>query len=62
MYNPYNGNNSDLSLELGDIEEYEVEVGSTLTKVTYDRRSKVTTYHFGGPCGPASYDENGEEC
>lgn len=21
-----------------------------------------STYHFGGPCGPMSFDENGEEC
>lgn len=31
------------------------------TEVTYYSDGS-STVHFGGPCGPSNYDENGEEC
>lgn len=34
--------------------------GSSVSVTRY--ADGTSTHHFGGPCGSANYDENGEEC
>lgn len=38
----------------------ELSSGSSVPVTNYSDGS--STVHFGGPCGPVDYDENGEEC
>jgi hypothetical protein len=41
----------------------EMESNNTGGKVAVTRfKDGSSTVHWGGPCGPMSYDKNGEEC
>jgi hypothetical protein len=41
----------------------EMESDNTGGKVAVTRyKDGSSKYHFGGPCGPMTFDKNGEEC
>jgi hypothetical protein len=51
--------------ENGDIITSWTEISPStgaVEKYSYNRTSKITTWHGGGPCGPMYYNEYGEEC